>query len=94
MNIGPANVVPIDRDDVPREPPVDIFAPDVAPGSSIITPPTFATEPLLVIPANFDELPPAEQARILSRFRFGGIKCRPDIKDKTIPITRETLDIP
>ncbi len=45
-------------------------------------------------PANFDELPVEEQEKIKAKYRFMGIRLRSDIKDKTIPLTRETLDIP
>jgi len=45
-------------------------------------------------PANFDDLPIEEQERIKARYRFMGIRLRSDIKDKTIPLTKETLDIP
>jgi len=46
------------------------------------------------IPPNFDELPPEEQERIKQRYQYLGIKMRSDIKDKTIPIQKETMDIP
>jgi hypothetical protein len=43
---------------------------------------------------NFDQLPPEEQERLKAKYRYGGIRLRNDIKDKTVPIGRETMDIP
>jgi len=45
-------------------------------------------------PPNFDELPPEEQERIRLAYRYGGIKLRPDIQNETIPVSKETADIP
>lgn len=44
--------------------------------------------------SNFDQLPVEEQERLKARYRFMGIRLRHDIKDRTIPLTKETLDIP
>lgn len=43
---------------------------------------------------NFDQLPVEQQERLKARYRFMGIRMRSDIKDRTIPLTKETLDIP
>ena len=42
----------------------------------------------------FYALPVAEQERLLARYRFRGVRLRSDIKDRTVPISRETIDIP
>lgn len=47
-----------------------------------------------VIPPNFDQLSPEEQERIKDRLRFRGIRLDPTLTDQTVPLTRETLDIP
>lgn len=69
--------------------------PDVGPGQ---TPPawpvTIAMETPVVIPDNFDELPLEEQQALHNQYRFCGIRLRADIKDQSIQLTRETLDIP
>jgi hypothetical protein len=78
---------------VPTPPPVDIFAADIAPGSVVPIPPTFATEQPLTFPENFDELPIEEQEKIKALYRFHGIRLRSDIKGKTVPVSRETLDL-
>lgn len=48
----------------------------------------------IVIPDNFDELPKEEQDRIMGRYRYMGIRLNSDLKDQTIPLTRQTLDLP
>ena len=48
----------------------------------------------LLWPENFDQLPKEEQERIASQYRFQGIRMRSDIKNKTVPLSRETMDIP
>lgn len=63
-------------------------------GKPLTFAPTFWTAMPLVWPANFDQLPKEEQEKIKNQYKFGGIKLRFDIKDSTVPITRETLDIP
>ena len=80
---------------VPKEDLSDVL-PDVvtADGKPLTFAPTFWTEMPLVWPANFNQLPKEEQERIKNQYRFGGIKLRWDIKDKTIPISKETLDLP
>lgn len=57
-------------------------------------PVTIAMEIPDEIPDNFDELPAEEQERIKNRIRFRGIRLRSDIDGDTVPITRETLDLP
>jgi hypothetical protein len=46
------------------------------------------------MPYNFNELSPEEQKHIMDRYRFQPLRLRSDIKDRTIPLTRKTLDIP
>lgn len=58
------------------------------------TPVTIAQEQPDFVPDNFDQLSPEEQERIKNRLRFRGIRLRTDLKDQTVPLTRETLDIP
>jgi hypothetical protein len=48
----------------------------------------------IVLPANFAELSVEEQEKFKARYRFMGIRCRADIKDRTIPLTQQTMDIP
>lgn len=43
---------------------------------------------------NWDELTPEEQAVIIGRYRYMGIRLRSDIKDRGVPIRRETMEIP
>ena len=64
-------------------PPLDIFA-------------TFWMENPNNSPAcypNWDELTPEEQAVIIGRYRYMGIRLRHDI-DGTVPIRRETMELP
>lgn len=75
-------------------PPVDIFAPDVRPDDVLSTPVMISQEPVESIPDNFNELPPEEQQRIKDRMRFRGIRLRGDLPDETIPLSKETMDIP
>ena len=58
--------------------------------------PTLATE----IPNNspaviegFDDLPPEEQEKIKGRYRYMGIRLRPDLRDQPVPIQRQTMEI-
>lgn len=72
---------------------VDIYAPDVRADDNIIIPCDFSQEQPDFIPYNFKTLPQDEQDRIMARLRFRGIRLRSDLTD-TVPLTRETLDIP
>jgi hypothetical protein len=78
----------------PEEPKKDIFFPDVHPDDSFEHAATHRQGYNIGIPDNFDELPPKEQELLRAQYRFGGIKLRGDIRDETIPVTRETMDIP
>ena len=43
----------------------------------------------------FEDLPPEEQARIVGKYRFFGIRLRQDLaKNATVPIKRETMELP
>lgn len=43
----------------------------------------------------FADLPPEEQERIRLRYRFMGIRLRKDLeKSGSVPIARETMDLP
>lgn len=48
----------------------------------------------LTWPADFYSWSKEEQEKFISKYRFQGIRLRSDIKDKTIPLSRETMDIP
>lgn len=57
---------------------------------------TFSTEIPNNSPADiegFDELPPEEQERIKGRYRYMGIRLRSDLRDQSVPIGRETMEI-
>jgi len=87
---GSSNVVtgqPMPEAEVP-----DPYWPDVN-GPIPDTPATLMMSYSVAIPPNFDDLPEEEQRLLMAQYRFGGIPCRPDLGG-TIPITRDTLDIP
>ena len=44
--------------------------------------------------ANWDEIPPEEQERIMLRYRFMGIRLRSDLKEMTVPIARDRMELP
>ena len=77
---------------MPQPERMDPYAPDVN-GPIPADVPTLMMSSPAAIPPNFDELPKEEQELLMAQYRFGGIPCRPDLPG-TIPITRETLDIP
>jgi hypothetical protein len=77
---------------VPGPAPIDALGPDVAPGSNMTEPPTFATEGALPIPEDFDSLTTEEKEKWMALYRFHGIRLRADIV-RTIPVSRETLDL-
>ena len=52
----------------------------------------FQMEEPIAIPPDFYELPIEDQERIKDRYRFWGIRLRPDLDDPVI-LTRQTLDI-
>lgn len=80
---------------IPPPPTADI-APDVvtSDGKPLIVAATISTEQPLEFPANFDALTDEEKKTFMDRYRFQGIRLRSDIKDRTIPLTKETLDLP
>ena len=45
-------------------------------------------------PGDFKKLPKDQQDQLTMKYRYGAIRCRADIKDKTIPLSKQTLDIP
>lgn len=45
-------------------------------------------------PGHFKDLPKDQQEILANRYKYQGIRLRSDIKDKTVPLTRQTLDIP
>ena len=69
-------------------------APDIQTDVPLDFVPLFSMEWPLIWPANFSQLPADQQKKIMDQYRFQGIRCRADIKDRSIPITRDTLDIP
>jgi hypothetical protein len=78
---------------MPEEEGVDIFLPDVHPDDEFVFPPTFQQDYNVGIPPNIDELPPEVQEKLRGQYRFGGIKLRGDLRDETIPLSRDTMDI-
>ena len=94
-NVSPVTnnsaVVPVPRWVLNKIPP-NPFAPDVGPGSVYAVPATLAMEEPVVLPANFDELPPEEQERLKVWVRTQGIRLKP-IKGIKIPLTRNTLEL-
>lgn len=79
---------------IPKSPQQSIWAPDFISSGVEVHPATLAMDYNESIPPDFNELSKEEQERIMLRYRFLGIKLRPDIKDKTVPIVRKTMDIP
>lgn len=80
---------------IPATPKQSVWDPDVRPDDVFTgTYATFSQEPNDGIPENFDQLTPEQQAEIVARLRAQGTRLRPDIKDKKVPLTRETLDVP
>lgn len=80
---------------LPEQPYVDLV-PDVVTddGKPLVVAATISTEQPLEFPADFDALTEEEKRIFMDKYRFGGIRCRSDIKDRTIPLTKETLDLP
>lgn len=77
----------------PEEPTADIV-PDVKTDIPLDFVPLISMEVPFGFPANFDQLSKEEQDKIKAQYQYGGIRLRSDIKDRTIPLTKETLDIP
>lgn len=44
-------------------------------------------------PGHFKDLPKEQQEFLKNRYRYGGIRLRSDI-DKSIPLSKRTMDIP
>jgi hypothetical protein len=66
--------------------------PDIGPNDHILFPTSISQEEKFVIPANFDDLPPEEQQVIMMKARYGGIRCRNDIKTQ-VPVSGQTMDL-
>jgi hypothetical protein len=45
-------------------------------------------------PGEFKNLPKDQQDFLNNRYRYSGIRLRSDIKGRTIPLSKRTLDIP
>lgn len=43
---------------------------------------------------DFSSFTPEQIQLFEDKYRFGGIRLRSDIRDRTIPLTRETVDLP
>ena len=71
---------------------IDAYAPDVHETDHLLTPVLISQETPNVLPNNFNELSPEEQAKIVTRYKYGGIRCRHDLNDQ-VPVSRETIDI-
>jgi len=78
---------------LPEQPYVDI-QPDTDDGKGLVVAATISTEIPLFFPANFDALTEDEKKLFMEKYRFQGIRLRSDIKDRTIPLTKETIDLP
>ena len=75
------------------QPPAGLL-PDVNPWDVFSHPTLISMENSEGIPDDFDQLPVEEQERIKARLRFLGIRLRSDVKGKTVPLARRTIDIP
>jgi len=80
---------------LPEQPTADLI-PDVVTdnGKPLTFAATYWTAQLLEVPIDFDALTEEQKIDYMHKYRFGGIRCRADIKDRTIPLTKETLDLP
>ena len=84
---------------LPPKPLADLV-PDMMPLPPVFNQPPVATFSqawpwALPVPAkDFYKLPPDMQKLLLEQYRYGAIRCRADIKDRTIPINRQLIDIP
>lgn len=87
---------------IPEQPYVDIV-PDVRTDVPLDFVPDIAMEQLLEFPGklvngmivpDFSSFTPEQLKLFEDKYRFQGIRLRHDIKDRTIPLTKETLDIP
>ena len=90
---------------LPKKPDVDVV-PDIVIGDlrgyaaaeSLAAHATYQTSmPFHGIPNTVEEwnkLPPDEQKRLATLWRFFGLCSRADIKDRTFRINRQTLDLP
>lgn len=89
MPVKASNYVP-----KPTQGTADIV-PDIKTGGKDIPFRVFISQEVpLIWPANFEQLPKEQQEAILTKYRFQGLRMRSDIKDKTIPMSKQTLDIP
>ena len=90
---------------IPKKPDVDIV-PDIVVGDktgyaaaeSLAAHATYMTSmPFHGIPKTKEEwnkLSPEEQRQLMHLYRAMGIPCRQDIKDRSIPVSRSTMDLP
>lgn len=74
----------------------NIWNPDVHPDDVILTPPIFAmaVSDGDISPADVANLTPEEIEKKKARYKYLGIRCRHDLKEETVPITRETMELP
>lgn len=84
-------VAPGDPSSLPRQPGI---GPDVGNAPTPAWAVTIAMETPVAIPSDFDTLPPEQQKEIEDQYRFSGIRLRSDMKEQTIKVSGETLDIP
>ena len=75
------------------QPTADI-TPDVVTDVPLDFVPTIDMEKPFELPANFDELSAEEQNAINLKYRFMGIRLKSSIRDRTIPLSKETMDLP
>lgn len=86
------------------EPPIADLLPDT--NVTIPFPVYFSQEMLLEFPANFqtmtdierqkfwDTYPPDKLKEFMDKYKYQGMRLKHNIKDRTIPLSRNTLDIP
>lgn len=67
--------------------------PDVTDGDALIHRVLIKMEIPVYIPDDFDQLPAAEQQKLMAQYRFTGIRLRGDIPGQIVHVSRETLDI-
>lgn len=78
---------------MPEEEKTSIWWPDYVPTGKESHAVTHSMGYNEALPPDLDKLPKEVQERLKARYRFLGIKLRHDL-DVTIPLSRETLDLP
>lgn len=77
--------------------------PDIKTDVTVDFPATFSAEMLMQFPGkvvngkiilDFSNFTPEQKQLFADQYRFQGMRMRHDIKDRTIPLTKQTLDVP